>query len=915
MAETPSGQRILLHQPVKEHASQYVSSHSDRDRIIEIFRNAILQTGSPESFALQAVQDAIKPQKQTVLVLEENQSLENALRTLLQELVGEYGQCENGFRVGSGRLKASMVKSGETTMQYGQPIDNDNEKGSCGHVPRLLDIVLYLCGRGHIEGGMIFQLLEDLTEMSTMKDCKEVFGYIESKQDILGKANDVVFCGRILMFLAHFFPLSERSAVNIKGHNNITNETKYEKDAPAGEFQKPSHCNTSTCQVAKIVLDAFEAQPLSDDDGNANNLEQEEAAFSIKYLTSSKLMGLELWWKWDVCPPFEKQPTEKKVGQDIAKKRKPRWRLGNKELSQLWKWAEQNPNALTDVQRVRMPSVAEYWKPLAEDVYCWKGLRFSARQDLEGFSRGVVPPELLPLEVRSKFHAKPSEKNKRAKKEDESKTSAQQPEESQAASAGVETDGGGCGTELDDAAAPMDSDAAILASSHCPAISPEEGQKQSPDTDLGQEAVQSEPEAEVETEIKADARQEPETVAEHSAACGSAGERKQWERMAAVASGRSGVMAISPGLAFPLPHCSSIPSHSLRISCLSNRISQLVSVSSSKSRIRCCCRISELAVAASRHSVDKSEGIGNRDVEFLVVSFYKFVSIGDPATEVSKHHAFLKYSGPHEDALAYADWVKEDSRFFDTLVQTSPALGGHAFPKLKLRARLQKLFWTGYEWDVGHFQGAKRPDVECFRCTSFGLSTNTVATLDPLSSVDKENTDILMYCTGGIRCDVYSTILRSSLNGRQRGFQNLYTLKGGVSHYLLNEGSAGWLGNLFVFDSRLSLPPPTYNPRGTRRRRIGIISENGSFAKCYICSSQILEFRHRNCANLDCNRLFLCCGNCVKEFKGCCCSACTQAPRLRPVLHGHQRYQKWHLYRDSLGENESPLGRISSNLT
>lgn len=49
------------------------------------------------------------------------------------------------------------------------------------------DIVLYLCEKEHVEGGMIFQLLEDLTEMSTMKNCKDIFGYIESKQDILGK--------------------------------------------------------------------------------------------------------------------------------------------------------------------------------------------------------------------------------------------------------------------------------------------------------------------------------------------------------------------------------------------------------------------------------------------------------------------------------------------------------------------------------------------------------------------------------------------------------------------------------------------------------------------------------------------------------------------------------------------------------
>ena len=55
-----------------------------------------------------------------------------------------------------------------------------------------LDIVLFLCERGHVEGGMVFQLLEDLTEVSTIKDCKEVFGYIESKQETLGKAS-VIF--------------------------------------------------------------------------------------------------------------------------------------------------------------------------------------------------------------------------------------------------------------------------------------------------------------------------------------------------------------------------------------------------------------------------------------------------------------------------------------------------------------------------------------------------------------------------------------------------------------------------------------------------------------------------------------------------------------------------------------------------
>ncbi|KAL0927235.1 hypothetical protein M5K25_001398 [Dendrobium thyrsiflorum] len=313
-----------------------------------------------------------------------------------------------------------------------------------------------------------------------------------------------------------------------------------------------------------------------------------------------------------------------------------------------------------------------------------------------------------------------------------------------------------------------------------------------------------------------------------------------------------------------------------------------------------------------------------------------------------------QYSGPIEDALAYADWLKEDARFSDILVQTSPALDGHAFPRLKMRykpslvqASYNLLFeggmshlpvlnptmratlltpaeWrerlqasinpfelpnkasgsnhdrrlllldvrNGYEWDVGHFQGAERPEVDSFRHTSVGLASEETVAFDLLAGVDKENTDILMYCTGGIRCDVYSTVLR------QRGFQNLYTLNGGVSHYLKSEGSTGWVGNLFVFDSRLSLPPSTYNSNLTTNVRSKIVSESERFAKCYICRSQVLEFRHRNCANLDCNRLFLSCGSCVEEFRGCCCSDCTQARRLRPVLPGYKRYEKWHQYRD-----------------
>ncbi|CAM6097860.1 unnamed protein product [Calypogeia fissa] len=530
-----------------------------RDGVQEVFKEAIAKPVPTAEIALSSMQEAMRPQKQNVLIQDENQIFENGLRTLLEELV------------------VQAVNESVPVMHLGK-LSGEQDDGR-GLVMRLLDIVLYLCERGHVEGGMVFQLLEDLTEVSTIKDCKEVFGYIEGKQETLGKpelfgrgklvmlrtcnqllrrlskANDVVFCGRILMFLAHFFPLSERSAVNIKGIFNTSNETKYEKDPPGDGLlidfafyktfwslqehfcnpaylvQYPARWQAFSASLA-TVLQTFEAQPLGDDDESSSQLDEgDDATFNIKYLTSSNLLSLELkdpgfrrhvlvqclivfdylktpgktekegprenlreevktheehvkrlleitppkgkeflasiehilerernwvWWKRDGCQAFERVVQERKVSQEGIKKR-PRYRLGNKELSQLWKWAEQNPNALTDVQRVKVPLVADYWKPLAEDmdpaagiepeyshkrnrVYCWKGLRFSAKQDLEGFSRvtdlgveGAVPPEMLPPEVRAKLHGKNLERSKQkgAKKDQEGVASVVQADDTQ----------------------------------------------------------------------------------------------------------------------------------------------------------------------------------------------------------------------------------------------------------------------------------------------------------------------------------------------------------------------------------------------------------------------------------------------------------------------------------------------------
>lgn len=520
--------------------------HGDRARLLEVFREAIAKPLPASQTAVATMVEAMKPQKQNVLVQDENQLFENGLRSLLEELV------------------CAAVEDSKSVMQFGRAVS----EGDDGHglVTRLLDIVLYLCEKGYVEGGMIFQLLEDLTEVSTIKDCKEVFGYIEGKQETLGKSelfgrgklvmlrtcnqllrrlsktNDVVFCGRILMFLAHFFPLSERSAVNIKGVCNTSNETKYEKEPPSDGaaidfifyktfwslqehfsnptslMQHPAKWQTFSASLA-TVLETFDAQPLGEEDESSTvSDEGDDSTFNIKYLTSSNLMSLELkdpgfrrhvlvqcliifdylktpgktekdgpreslreemkiheehvkrllkttppkgkeflacidhilerernwvWWKRDGCTPFECFVQEKKSPPEPAKRR-PRWRLGNKELSQLWKWADQNPHAIVNAQRVKMPPLTDYFKPLSEDmdpaagieeeyhhknnkVYCWKGLRFAARQDLDAFARytdlkivGVVPPELLTPEVRSMIHKSADKlKSKGIKKEED----------------------------------------------------------------------------------------------------------------------------------------------------------------------------------------------------------------------------------------------------------------------------------------------------------------------------------------------------------------------------------------------------------------------------------------------------------------------------------------------------------------
>ncbi|GJN40392.1 hypothetical protein PR202_gb29599 [Eleusine coracana subsp. coracana] len=314
-------------------------------------------------------------------------------------------------------------------------------------------------------------------------------------------------------------------------------------------------------------------------------------------------------------------------------------------------------------------------------------------------------------------------------------------------------------------------------------------------------------------------------------------------------------------------------------------------LSCSPRRARLCSSLLAPGCRLATHTVALAEPEWKEEDQFVVVTFYKFVPLEDPRAEVARHLHFLQghdihgriylneqginaqYSGSRKDAMAYADWLRKDPRFCDMLVQTSPAWSRHAFPRLKLRYKPSLVQLEGGSSHLPLVDPSMRARplapsewkerLEASKCLDVFSSKTSGETFgrklllldmdpsDPLNGVDKEKTDILMYCTGGIRCDVYSTILR-------RVFRNLYTLEGGVSHYLKMEGTAGWVGNLFVFDGRLSLPPGTLRPSWSAEAAAERSSSSSRWVgRCYACGSEVVELRHRNCANIDCNRLYL----------------------------------------------------------
>ena len=158
-----------------------------------------------------------------------------------------------------------------------------------------------------------------------------------------------------------------------------------------------------------------------------------------------------------------------------------------------------------------------------------------------------------------------------------------------------------------------------------------------------------------------------------------------------------------------------------------------------------------------------------------------------------------------------------------------------------------------YESEIGKFIGAITPNVDSFK--------ESIKFIDKKFENENKKKKILLYCTGGIRCEKASAYLKF------KGFKNIYQLDGGIINYAHqvknNNYKNKFTGKNFVFDNRLS-------------ENI----TNDIISNCHQCGTK--SDSHVNCSNVACNLLFIQCKSCNELFRGCCSIECQKINNLSP---------------------------------
>ncbi|MEH7383499.1 rhodanese-related sulfurtransferase [Bacillus sp. JJ1533] len=297
-----------------------------------------------------------------------------------------------------------------------------------------------------------------------------------------------------------------------------------------------------------------------------------------------------------------------------------------------------------------------------------------------------------------------------------------------------------------------------------------------------------------------------------------------------------------------------------------------------------------------------------KKLDYQVLLYYKYIEIDDPqafrdthfevCTELGLKGRILvategingTVSGTVEQTEKYMEYMLNDSRFSDMVFKIEKS-EGHAFKKLKVKVKpeivnlnleedLNPNEITGkhlppkefletmqnedviildarntYEYDLGHFRGAIRPDIETFRELPKWVEEN-------LS--EHKDKKILTYCTGGIRCEKFSGFLV------KEGFKDVSQLEGGIITYGYDPEAKGalWDGKCYVFDERISVP-------------VNRTGEETVVGKCFHCGKP--EERYVKCGNPECNKHLLLCEDCEHEHYRSCSQECKDHPHNRYV--------------------------------
>ncbi|AXT18527.1 rhodanese-related sulfurtransferase [Flavobacteriaceae bacterium AU392] len=302
---------------------------------------------------------------------------------------------------------------------------------------------------------------------------------------------------------------------------------------------------------------------------------------------------------------------------------------------------------------------------------------------------------------------------------------------------------------------------------------------------------------------------------------------------------------------------------------------------------------------------ERAELIEQAGKERLTISFYKYAKIGNP--ELFRNNLFVTWNdldvlgriyiateGINAQLSVPADNFNDFKEHLDTIsflknVRLNIAIEHDNFSFLKLKIKVRsKIVADGlnddsfdvtnkgihvqakefnaliddpntilvdmrnhYESEIGHFTNAITPDVDTFR--------DSLPIIEEDLKEHKEDKNLVMYCTGGIRCE------KASAYYKYKGFKNVYQLEGGIINYVRQVEAQDlenkFIGKNFVFDDR-------------RSERI---SED-VIANCHQCGNPCDT--HTNCANEACHLLFIQCEDCKQQLDNCCSTTCKEVYHL-----------------------------------